>query len=53
MLDESTFSADKEVRFVDLVQVGGSALVLEGLNDVLTAGLKVHYGEQNLTFVVI
>lgn len=53
MLNESTFSADKEVLFINLVQVGRSALVLEGLNDVLAAGLKVYYGDQNLTFIVI
>ena len=53
MLHEATFGTYEEVLLIDLEQVGRSLLILEGLDDVLPAGLQINDGQQDLGFVII
>ena len=53
MLNEATFSANKEVTFIDLVDNSGSSLVAETLNDGLSPCFQVDNSKNDLTFIII
>jgi hypothetical protein len=53
MLYLSTFSADEEMSFIYLVQVGWLSLILKGLDDILSSGFQVNYGYENLLLIVV
>jgi hypothetical protein len=53
MLDLSTFSANEEMTFIYLVQVGWLPLILEGLNDILSPSFQVNNGYEYLLFIVV
>jgi hypothetical protein len=53
MLDLSTFSANEEMTFIYLVQVGWLPLILEGLNDILSPSFQVNNGYEYLLLIVV
>jgi hypothetical protein len=53
MFNLATFSAHKEMAFINLEQVRGLPLILERLNDVLSPSLEVNNGYEYLLFIVV
>jgi hypothetical protein len=51
MLDLSTFSANEEMSFIYLVQVGWLPLILKGLDDILSPSFQVNNGYEDLLLI--